>query len=120
MDAIIEIIKEMDIGHLLVMAAMFWFFDKRMQKQFAKIDDRFAKIDDRFGQIEAKEIAIRIERLETKFFNFEIRLDKVERQLDSMVFQINSIDKRLFVVEAILQMKGCCAITDDRYLKKAE
>ena len=115
MDAIIEIIKKMDIGHLLVMAAMFWFFDKRNQKKFAKIDDRF-------GQIEAKlqEIAIRIERLETKFFNFEIRLDKVERQLDSMVFQINSIDKRLFVVEAILQMKGCCAITDDRYLKKDE
>lgn len=56
-------------------------------------------------------------RIEKKF---EDRFDKMDNRMDRMEALVNNIDKRLFVVEAILQMKGCCAITDDKYLKKAE
>lgn len=94
MDEIIEIIKQMEVGHLLVMAAMFWWFNGRMEKKFDKIDARF-------------------ERMELKFDKIDTRFEKIEDRL-------NSIDKRLFVVEAILHMKGCCAITEDKNLQKAE
>jgi len=93
-DTILEFMKQMDLGHLIVMGAMFWWFNGRMEKKFDKIDVRFEKMEARF--------------------------DKMDQRMDRIESHVNNIDKRLFVVEAILQMKGCCAITDDKQLKKAE
>lgn len=80
MDEIINLLRQMEVSHLLAMAAMLWWFNGRLERKFDRLDSR-------------------LEKLET---------------------QINSIDKRLFAVEAILHMKGCCAITDDKHLQKAE
>lgn len=91
MDSFIELIKGLDIGQLIVMGCMLWFFFCRIEK---KIDKLEAKMEDRFN--------------------------KVEQRMDRIEGLVNNLDKRLFVVEAILQMKGCCAITDDKHLRKAE
>lgn len=98
MDTFIELIKKLDVGQLIVMGCMLWFFYSRIEKKFDKLE---AKIEDRFDKIEQ-------------------RMDKMEQRMDRIEALVNNLDKRLFVVEAILQMKGCCAITDDKHLRKAE
>ena len=91
MDTLIELLNKIDVGQLIVMGCMLWFFYCRIEKKFEKLESRM-----------------------------EERFDKVDQRIDRIEGLVNNMDKRLVVVEAILLMKGCCAITDDKYLKKAE
>jgi septation ring formation regulator EzrA len=45
MDEFIKLLREMDVGHLIAMAGMFWIFYRYMEKRFDQIDRRFDKVE---------------------------------------------------------------------------
>lgn len=94
MDYIGSILQKMDIGTLVAMAAMFYFFYIRMEKKFDKIDKRFEKIDERF--------------------------DKIDQRFQKIEEKINDLGCRLARVEGILEARECCMLKDDRHSRKAE
>lgn len=91
MDTALEFLSKLEIGTILAVAAMFWWFNNRMDKKFEKlehrIDQRFEKVDQRF------------EKLEDRMTRMEY--DMIE-------------------VKTVLRLKECCMIQDERQTKKAE
>ncbi|MBS0655671.1 MAG: hypothetical protein JSR46_07835 [Verrucomicrobia bacterium] len=55
-EAIVEFLKEINIGQLIAMAGMFWFFytrlDSKMDKRFEKLEAKVEDVDRRLCRIE--------------------------------------------------------------------
>jgi septal ring factor EnvC (AmiA/AmiB activator) len=100
-DVIIEFIKEINIGQLISMAAMFWIFNSRLDKKFEKIDQRFEKVEQRFEKIETK-------------------IEDIDRRLCRLETKIEDIDRRLCRIEGSLSTHGHCLFNQSHAEKKAE
>ncbi len=52
----------------------------------------------------------------------EIKLEvrEINQDLKTVNDRMNNIDKRLYGVETILHMQECCALKEDKTMKKAE
>lgn len=69
-------------------------FDLRLYKFEEKMEQRFEKIDQRFEKIDQ-------------------RVAKVEEKITDM-------NQHLFLIQTMLHMKDCCALTESKQAKKAE
>jgi septal ring factor EnvC (AmiA/AmiB activator) len=94
MEQALEFLAKLDITTIIAVAAMFWWFNTRMDKKFEKIDQKFEKIDQRF--------------------------DKVYNEFDKLKVEIGSLKNDMIEVKTVLRLKECCMINDDRQIKKAE
>jgi hypothetical protein len=65
-ETIIEFLKEINIGQLIAIAGMFWFFYSRLDN---KMDERFNKLGDK------------VEKLEGKIEDIDRRLCRIEGSL---------------------------------------
>lgn len=64
MDQLIQKLCEMDIGSLVVMAAMLWFFKSHLDKKFEKTDLELKDI-----KKDIQELRTSINRMEEAFYN---------------------------------------------------
>lgn len=91
----VEILKEINIAQLVVIALMFWFFYSRLDGKITGLDK---KLSDKIDSVDHK-LSDRIDKLDLK---------------------LQDIDKRVFGIETMLRMQECCMIKDERRLPKAE
>ncbi len=91
--------------------------DKKIESKFSDMDKKFEskfdaldkKIDDKINVLQVK-IENDMTRLET---TLTIKIDKLDEKVTDM-------DRRLCRLEGAFSVKDCCAIKDDRHLRKAE
>jgi ABC-type nickel/cobalt efflux system permease component RcnA len=109
MDAIINLVNNMDIGSLIVIGAAFWIcyskLSSKIEKGFESVHERFKQLDDRFVRSEQK-----FDTLDQKFSE---KIDRVDEK-------VTDIDRRLCRLEGAFSSKDCCMIKDERQMKKAE
>lgn len=70
-DLIIQFLKDVNILQLFAMAAMFWFFYKRMEAKIERQDRKFEKLEEK------------IDRLAEKVEDIDRRLCRIEGSLAS-------------------------------------
>ena len=91
MDLIIEYIRKMDIGEIIVIGVMFWFFYNRLNLKIEKLSEEIGKVDEKLSE----------------------RIDKIDSRLSRLEFD-------MVEVKTVLRMKECCMIKDESQMKKAE
>ncbi len=94
MEIPVDFLAKLYVTNLFALAAMFWWFNGRMDKKFEKMEQRFEKIDQRFDKM-------------------DLRFDKLEEK-------VTDIDRRLCRLEGAFASKDCCVIKDQRHIDKAE
>ncbi len=84
-------------------------FDSKFDAMDKKFESRFEAMDKKFDALQV-EIKNDIARLES---TLTIKIDKLDEK-------VTDIDRRLCRLEGAFSAKDCCAIKDDRHLRKAE
>lgn len=91
MEAVIEIIKDMNIGQLIAMGIMFWVANGRVNNKIEKIDEKLTNT-----------------------------ILKLESKVDKLSDKVEDIDRRLCRIEGSLATKGHCLIENSTIQRKAE
>ena len=106
LSTIIEILKEINIGQLLLIFLGAWFlygrlikkmdtrFDK-IDKRFEKVDERFEKVDERFEKIEGK-----IETIIKDLNSLNTKVVVLENKIEVIAKDLNSLNTRTAVLES--------------------
>lgn len=113
---LVELLKEVNLGQFLAIAALFWFFYSRIDKKFEKIDQRFEKIDQRFEKIDQR-FADLEHKMNERFEKVDQRFIALEHKMDQ---RLAKLEFDMVEVKTILRLKECCMIQDERHMKKAE
>ena len=95
METVIELMKEINIGQLIAMGGMFWFFYSRLE-----------------GKIEKSE-----QRLEIKI---NVLDEKITGRIDRLSEKVEDIDRRLCRIEGSLATQGHCLFHKQQEDRKAE
>jgi hypothetical protein len=107
-----ELLKEINIGQIFVLACLGWFYYSRLKNE---MDRRFEKVDNQFDKIDG-----RFEKVNGKFEKVDIRFDKVGGRFDKMESRLGRLEMEMVEIKTILRLKECCMIHDERQIKKAE
>ena len=98
--------------------------DEKFETKFSDMDKKF---ETKFSDMDKK--------FETKFFDMDKKIDALQVEIKSDMAQLESrltikidkldekvtdVDRRLCRLEGAFSAKDCCAIKDDRHLRKAE
>jgi hypothetical protein len=75
MDTIIELFQKCDMANIIVMIAMFYWFNGRLEKNFDKIDDRFDRIES-----DIKELRTSVNRMEGALMSKDCCMLKDDKQ----------------------------------------
>lgn len=94
MEEIVKYLGQFDLQNLMVIAVMFYYFNRHLEKKFDKIELRFEKIDQRF--------------------------DKIDHRFEKIEASLHDLDKRLYRMEGSILSKECCMLKEDRQIKTAE
>lgn len=106
MEIFIELMKDINIGQLVAMGLMLWFFYARLDRKIDKLDEKLSKRIDALDQ----RLSARIDALD----------QRLSARMDTLDDKVNSIDKRLVAIETILHYKEGCLFKDEKNMKKAE
>lgn len=74
-EKLFDLLMQCDISTLIIIAAAFFFYDKRMQKRFDKIDAKFDKVFE-----ELKELRTSLNRMEGAFYSKDCCILKEDKQ----------------------------------------
>lgn len=84
MDTILELLKEINIGQLVAIGAMFWFFYSRLEAKIEKLDEKLETrtkgLDDKITCSE-KSLGLRIDKLSERVEDVDRRLCRIEGSL---------------------------------------
>ena len=100
-------------GGFAVLLGMFLTMWHGMNQKFKSMDEKFeTKFSDMDKKIDALQVEIKSDmaQLESRL---TIKIDKLDEK-------VTDVDRRLCRLEGAFSAKDCCAIKDDRHLRKAE
>jgi len=83
MDIPLALLEKLDLTNLLATAGIVWFFYTRIEKKFAKVDERFvqfeAKVDEKFNKLEEK-----IDKVSHDIHKVDTRVSILENKLSDL------------------------------------
>lgn len=66
-----------------------------------------------FGWYFYRKLDLKLKKIEDYLYYLELRLDHVHERMQRIEIHIETLDKRLFIVETLLHMKECCMLKSD-------
>jgi len=127
MENIIELLKSLNIGQLVVIGGMFWFFYHRLDGKIEKLETRLSA--DILGtNVRIDGVHTRIDKLDEKLSQVEERLnqriddveEKLSQRIDKLGEKVEDVDRRLCRIEGSLATHGHCLFNQTYKEKEAE